>query len=721
MWVRFLQSLPIWKKEAKPLFYIIILRNEGNMKKSIKLFSGISTAVIAAIPVCFTSCSQKANESEVHILHINDIHGQIPGYGDDFYDQAKTWAGAIRLARDTQDIISKYPGSIFLSGGDSNSMGQFANCNDGDSMYPVMSAMDIRYSVVGNHAWDYGAEKLEGYHFDHLGRTKDTVGNYFVTSNIIYGAQYREKTWASDPTTVDFNRDYQIWLNTRVKWADPYKIIDMNGHNVAIIGLTTDGVYNDGKQSELTNISALDYISAINYTKRLMSEENSKETMDSIDAWVLLTHCSAHVTPDGELDPNCDAAANIAAKLDKYSNIDAILCGHSHKQVVGTIHNEVLDKDIWLGEAGWKGEAFVDTRLVFDENKKPGQRLKEVSMELKHPSIQSESWDKAHQELEELAQTATNEVVKATIKTYEQQKEVTKVILGRELGHTSGLDYTYTGSTRGYQAPTVVEQAGAWSQKSQIGGFNSYFDEEIKAEEVQKVSVGIISPDSLGGKIDAGDFLVRDCYKIFQFENHITYGVLTYSQLEQLCNYVVAGNIENPTHYDYQYPFFYDKHGGSKPVYTSSDDYTGLPWNPYQWYGFTFNVTKTTPTPENNWRQYEYTDNSLTVYDPEDGNLEDPTTWKGKDYWENGDGSPAHYIGFTLSNFNFDYETGALNICELWGKYNAKNNPGVKAYQNHAFTEVVQRQLVEAYCETLDGSNIELPENVLKQLIVIPE
>lgn len=293
-------------------------------------------------------------------------------------------------------------------------------------------------------------------------------------------------------------------------------------------------------------------------------------------------------------------------------------------------------------------------------------------------------------------------------------------ILGRELGHTPGLGYTYTGSQRGYQADTIIEQAGAWSQKSQIAGFNTFFKNEIDEEEVKKVSVGIISPDSVGGAIPEGEFLVRDCYKIFQFENHVTYGVLTYSQLEQLCNYLIAGKTPSSS-YDYNYSFYYDHDGGDEPVYESSEEYTGMPWNPYQWYGFSFAVTDTDgPTSENNWRQYEYTDNSLKVYDPDNGDLEDPTTWKDRDNWENNDGTVKKYIAFTLSNFNFDYETGALNVCELWGKYNANKQPGVKALQNHAFVDVVQRQLVESYCESLVDMEIDVPLPVLGQLIVLP-
>lgn len=692
------------------------------MKKVTKIFTGLSTGIITAIPVCFTSCSVKTNETEVHILHINDIHGQIPGYGDDFYDQAQTWAGAIRLARDTQEIISKYPGSIFLSGGDNNSMGAFGNCNNGDSMYPVLSAMDIRYSVVGNHAWDYGAEPLENYHFDNLGRTKNTEGNYFVTGNVIYGAQYRQKTWNHNPDSPYFEHDYQIWKETRVKWADPYKIVDMNGHNVGIIGLTTDDVYSDGKQSQLENIATVDYISAVDYSKRLLLEENGDDVFNSIDAWILLTHVSAHKTKDGQLDPNCDAAINIAKKLDKNSDVDAILCAHSHKEVVGTIHNETLNKDIWLGEGGWKGEAFVDTKLVFDNNKKVGKRLKEVSMEVKHPSIDSTSWQAAHDELEELATTATNEVVKATIKTYNEQKEATKIILGVKLGDTDGLSYEYTGKPRGYQSSTIIEQAGAWSQKSQIGGFNEFFSEDIKNKDVLPVSIGIISPDSVGGAIQKGEFLVRDCYKIFQFENHVTYGVLTYSQLEQLCNYVIAGKSDNPGGQPYEYPFYYDKEDGQK-VYASEDEYTSMPWNPYQWYGFGFSVTPTDgPAPENNFREYAYVDNSLRIYDPEeeDNKLEDPTTWEDKDHWEDNAGKPLKYIGFTLSNFNFDAATGALNMCELFGNYNHEQHPENPALENRSFVETFQRQLVEAYCRSLETGSINLPKIQLPQLITFP-
>lgn len=123
--------------------------------KIIALSSLIPMAGLLAIqPLASCGNNQQTKKVEVHILDACDIHGEIPGYGDDFFSSSSIYAGAIRTANEMQKIVEQYPGSICLSGGDNNSSGTFSTCTKGETMYPVLSAMDMVYSVVGNHAWD---------------------------------------------------------------------------------------------------------------------------------------------------------------------------------------------------------------------------------------------------------------------------------------------------------------------------------------------------------------------------------------------------------------------------------------------------------------------------------------------------------------------------------------------------------------------------------------
>ena len=121
------------------------------MKKVSKLISLATIASTSLAPILVTTgCS--GGTTEVHILDVNDFHGAAPGFGDPDFDVNIENAGALRLAQETQEIINKYPGSIFISDGDMNAGDSFSVSTEAETFYPVCKAMDIRYSVVGNHA-----------------------------------------------------------------------------------------------------------------------------------------------------------------------------------------------------------------------------------------------------------------------------------------------------------------------------------------------------------------------------------------------------------------------------------------------------------------------------------------------------------------------------------------------------------------------------------------
>ena len=92
---------------------------------------------------------------QVHILSLNDLHGAAAGYGDeDFKTINSKDPGVIRLMNKMSPIIEDHPGSFMVAAGDSNAGNMFSTAVHGESMFKVLKSMGVRYSAVGNHAFE---------------------------------------------------------------------------------------------------------------------------------------------------------------------------------------------------------------------------------------------------------------------------------------------------------------------------------------------------------------------------------------------------------------------------------------------------------------------------------------------------------------------------------------------------------------------------------------
>ncbi len=532
-----------------------------------------------------TAYHREENIQHVHILDINDIHGAAPGYGEiDFSTTSPKNPGVVRLMDKVSDILLNNPGSVFLSAGDNNSGEAFSSSTHAESMYPILSAMGIDYSAVGNHAFEWGYDDLTTDKFDHLGRTSHTLGRYLINANILEHPYYQDHRWAFNPRVKDYDeeaaeRDYTIWKNQRVDWADPYKLVNLDGHLVCLVGLTTQKAMSDGNQDIVQNTSMIDYAPAIYYATRYCFDTVGADWYNSIETFIMLTHIESDENPaDNDAlfvaansliyDPDYEDDHDFHYHEDPCKKISLVISGHSHKEVSKPQQNTYSKNNVWVGQANTAGRAFLDSNFTFDNSKPVGKRWKSVELNIekvkpdwggitKDPSLWTDeekeiAFNAANTEITNLMENPRNELVKRVIDEYKIQKEIVKNKLLTKVAYSeTGHSYSPIGPGKAigheYIMPDhVVEEAGSLTTAASIIGFDSIFKDEILSptSSVTYPAISFIGIDSINGEVAPhSDVTLENIYNLQQHDNTIHFGFLSVWQLAAIIDYSLAGGV----------------------------------------------------------------------------------------------------------------------------------------------------------------------------------
>jgi 5'-nucleotidase len=118
--------------------------------------------ILILLFVIFLSSSVYGGEKvKIIIFHTNDIHGHIFPYDDKNISENKI-GGFQYLSALLKEERKTNPGRVlFLDGGDFAQGTIWSNLDYGISMVEMMNALKYDCSVVGNHEFDWGMDKLE--------------------------------------------------------------------------------------------------------------------------------------------------------------------------------------------------------------------------------------------------------------------------------------------------------------------------------------------------------------------------------------------------------------------------------------------------------------------------------------------------------------------------------------------------------------------------------
>lgn len=244
-------------------------------------------------PTTENPTTEQQNNSEVKILHTNDIHGRLDAEPDRVIGMAK-----LKTLKDKE-----HPTFMFDSGDVFQGL-PLSNFSKGSDMAKAMNAVGYDAMTVGNHEFDFGFETAMNY--------KKLLNFPILSSNV-----YKDGKSVYTPSTI----------------------IEKNGKKFGIIGVTTPETATKTHPNNIVGISFLDPVKSV-------TAEIDK-LQGKVDAFIILSHLGIDTTTK-EIWRGDYLVNSLANNKDYSKNSIIVLDGHSHS----VIEDGELKNNIMLAQTG---------------------------------------------------------------------------------------------------------------------------------------------------------------------------------------------------------------------------------------------------------------------------------------------------------------------------------------------------------------------------------
>lgn len=262
--------------------------------------------IFFAIILCFSSSVVFAYD-DMTVLSLNDFHGQMQPNGN--------MVGAAKIATFIKDYKKMHPNLVVVSAGDNYQGTAISNISHGKVVNEFFNYIDLKFSAVGNHEFDYGQEWFKVWSNNDF---------EYLASNIFY--EGTEKL-------LDYTQPYG------------YQTFD-NGKTIYFIGLAT---LETPETTAEKNISNLEFTNPATSSNKWIEYINNYEEngLPKPDAIVLLTHIPTEQDASGKIfylfprkELNNETEIDYVTKNVK--GVSALISGHSHKLVNGFLNGEAV-------------------------------------------------------------------------------------------------------------------------------------------------------------------------------------------------------------------------------------------------------------------------------------------------------------------------------------------------------------------------------------------
>ncbi|WP_405154561.1 5'-nucleotidase C-terminal domain-containing protein [Paenibacillus sp. FSL K6-0108] len=276
------------------------------------------------------SVSAAGKDVEVHLIGINDFHGQLDTTS--IVSDKKAGTAPI-LATYLKEAQAKYEHSLLFHNGDS--VGASAPVSSLDRDEPTMEWMNMMgfdVASLGNHEFDQGIAALKAQIFGGLDPKEGKVTHA--------GAKF------------DYVNANVIETATGKTLIKPYVIKEVGGVKIGFIGLVTKSTPAKVSPSGTAGVrflSAEEEVEAVNkYAKELQDQ--------GVETIIVLAHDPAS-TKEGV---TTGEAADLAKALPTDSPVDVIVAGDNHALANGEVNGKLIV------QAFSYGTAFEDIKLMID-------------------------------------------------------------------------------------------------------------------------------------------------------------------------------------------------------------------------------------------------------------------------------------------------------------------------------------------------------------------
>ncbi|WP_242967815.1 5'-nucleotidase C-terminal domain-containing protein [Tepidibacter mesophilus] len=379
--------------------------------------------------------AKAAEEVNIDILQINDFHGALNEDGKN--------VGAAKLANELKKAKQNNPNTIILSAGDNYNGSPESNLLYGEPVAKFMKEAGIMYSAVGNHEFDWGMDKISKW--------EETSGIPFLAANI-----YDKKT------------------NKPVEWADPYKIVELDGIKVGIIGLTTQET---AYKTNPANVADIEFKNPSEVAREMVP----KIKAEGADIVVLLSHIGAFQ------DSKTKEIKMEVPELTDVEDVDGIILGHSHQRVSGLVNN------IPVVQGYKQGRALGKISFVVDKDTKKIVK-KEASIDLLYSRPDTLSEDVTVKEM--------------IAKDREKVAPILDEVIGKTVNELDHDRNDFTTSTLGQWTTDVMKK-------------------------LDNADIAMTNGGGLRVNVPAGDITVGKMYEVMPFDNVLASFEMTGAQIKE--------------------------------------------------------------------------------------------------------------------------------------------------------------------------------------------
>ncbi|RXI56565.1 LysM peptidoglycan-binding domain-containing protein [Clostridium tetani] len=359
---------------------------ERSFKKISSWLVAIFMMLSVFMPMNIASASELANNKEdknvktINIVTLNDYHGVVKEAGKD--------VGIAKFIGNMDEFKKENPNTIVLGAGDLFQGTALSNLNYGAPINEMVKELGVIASAVGNHEFDWG--------IDRIAKWAEEGGYQWLASNI-----YDKKT--GEP----------------VPWAKPYKMLEVDGVKIGLIGLATPETAYKTKPS---NVEGLEFRDPIKAGKEWADKLRKGEVQEGkADIIIAVTHLGSIQ------DKKTKEITGEAADLAKANvGIDAIISGHTHMTVAGEVNKTPIV------QAYKNGRAFGKLEIKYNiNNKKVSIKPEVVDLASKVKDLkESEAGKKIVEKYENASKDKLNEVVGHTKKDLPHERFEGPSLLG---------------------------------------------------------------------------------------------------------------------------------------------------------------------------------------------------------------------------------------------------------------------------------------------------
>lgn len=270
---------------------------KGNLKNV------TSVLLFVLLTVSFFTFGVESNSKTIMILQTSDMHGRI--YPHDYAtDSADNDAGFAKISTLVKEVRSKFDNVILIDTGDTvqDNSAELFNDDEIHPMIKAMNSMDYDLWVLGNHEFNFDLN--------------------FLKKNIA----------AFEGTTLSANIYNK---GTETRWIDGYKIIDLDGTRVAVIGMIPPHIP-VWEASSPEHFEGLEFKSVIDETRKVLAE---------IEGQYDVLVGAYHIGPEGE-----HGYEGLEVIAESFPEFDLLLGGHAHAKFQEEINGVLVMEP---GSYGW--------------------------------------------------------------------------------------------------------------------------------------------------------------------------------------------------------------------------------------------------------------------------------------------------------------------------------------------------------------------------------